>query len=218
MSKDVNLYSRISDLCKITGDTMYSLSKRSGVSESVLSRIKTNAQVKLSKKNLILLANYFCVNEEWLATGEGDKEAPGVVKDTLIHDEGLHLRFLQIAQTLFGDEDTSHLINDFHISMETMSTYTHIPQERIWEIVYDNCFPSYTEVKDLLKADQRIDANWLFLGVGTMFRSFVSQKESERILKLVDTITTLQETINAKNETIALLTERVRQLEGQVKK
>ena len=40
--------------------------------------------------------------------------------------------------------------------------------------------------------------------------------ELDRINKLVDTITTLQDAINAKNETIALLTERIKKLENQL--
>lgn len=81
----------------------------------------------------------------------------------------------------------------------------------------DNQFPSYTKVQDLLKADQRIDANWLFLGVGAMFRTGISQKDSERITTLVDTISTLQDTINLKSEIIIALTERIKQLVNQLK-
>lgn len=215
---NINLYSRIISLCKITGDTMYSLAKRSGVSESVLSRIKTNSQVKMSKKNLILLANYFCVNEDWLATGEGDKDAPGVVRDTLIHDNALRFRYIQIAQALYGNDNNNKINEDIDVSIEVMSTYTDIPQERIWGIVYDNQFPSYTEIQNLLKADQRIDANWLFLGVGSMFRTGMSQKDTERITTLVDTISTLQDTINLKSEIIIALNERIKQLENQLGK
>lgn len=162
----------------------------------------------MSKKNLILLANYFCVNEEWLASGEGERDAPGIVKDTLIHDSSLHSRFVQIAQKLYGDND-----NNVSIDIETMSTYTDIPQDRIYNIIYDNQFPSYTEIISLLKSDRKIDANWLILGVGNMYKNSIVIKEQERINKLVDTIATLQDTINAKNDVIATLSNRVMQLE-----
>lgn len=172
----------------------------------------------MSKKNLILLANYFCVNEDWLATGEGDKDAPGVVRDTLIHDNALRFRYIQIAQALYGNDNNNKINEDIDVSIEVMSTYTDIPQERIWGIVYDNQFPSYTEIQNLLKADQRIDANWLFLGVGSMFRTGMSQKDTERITTLVDTISTLQDTINLKSEIIIALNERIKQLENQLGK
>ena len=101
------------------------------------------------------------------------------------------------------------------MNTEVMSTYTNIPQNRAWGIIYDNQFPSYSEIQSLLKADRRIDANWLFLGVGSMFRQESSQKDSDRITALVDTISTLQETINIKSEIIDTLNERIKQLEAK---
>lgn len=171
MCSNVNLYPRIIELCKLSGDTMYSLSKRSGVSESVLSRLKTNSQTKISRKNLILLANYFCVNENWLATGEGDRDAPGLVKDTTIHDSALHSRFVQIAQKLYGDDDQSDFNKVISVDLETMSIFTDIPQHRLWKIIYDSQFPTYSEIISLLKSDRNLDANWLLLGVGDMKKS-----------------------------------------------
>ncbi len=54
-------------------------------------------------------------------------------------------------------------------------------------------------------------------GTGEMFNSEQpNSAELERINKLVDTIATLQDTINLKNETIAALTERNKQLEAQL--
>lgn len=54
-------------------------------------------------------------------------------------------------------------------------------------------------------------------GTGEMFNSEQpNSAELERINKLVDTIATLQDTINLKNETIAALSERNRLLEIQL--
>lgn len=54
-------------------------------------------------------------------------------------------------------------------------------------------------------------------GTGEMFNSEQPKSaELERINKLVDTIATLQDTINLKNETIAALTERNKILEAQL--
>ncbi len=54
-------------------------------------------------------------------------------------------------------------------------------------------------------------------GTGEMFNSEQpNSAELERINKLVDTIATLQDTINLKNETIAALTDRNKQLEAQL--
>ncbi|MCM1093732.1 MAG: helix-turn-helix domain-containing protein [Lachnospiraceae bacterium] len=214
----MNLYSRILELCKLTGDTMYSLAKHSGVSESALSRLKTNSQVKMSKKNIILLANYFCVNEDWLATGEGDRNAPGVTKDSLIHDGALHSRFLEVSQTIFGNnEDKDEFYITLNVDIEVMAAFTNISADRLWQIIYDKHYPSYTEVISLLKSDQRINANWLLTGVGEMFKTY-SSLDVNRIATLVDTIATLQKTISEKDKTIAILAAQVEQLKNQTKK
>lgn len=203
------MYSRILGLCKITGDTMYSLSKHIGISESTLSRLKNNGQSRISTKNLLLLANYFCVNPDWLKTGEGEKSAPGVVADTLIKDDAVCARFIQLASKLYGDSDGD-------VSTEEMAIYTGIPQDRLWMILFDDQYPYYTELIQLIKSDKRIDANWLMLGSGEMFKTSAA-KESERIDTLLKTMSQLQQTIDAKNEIIAALHERIAQLENQLK-
>lgn len=53
-------------------------------------------------------------------------------------------------------------------------------------------------------------------GTGPMFLSLVPNQDGERINKLVNTIGTLQDTIDAKSDTIATLTERIKQLESQL--
>lgn len=58
-----------------------------------------------------------------------------------------------------------------------------------------------------------ISADWLLCGEGEMLRS--SNKEAERISKLIDTITTLQDAINTKSQTIATLTEQIKKLENK---
>ena len=60
-----------------------------------------------------------------------------------------------------------------------------------------------------------ISRDWFLLGEGEMMKS--QSKELERINNLVDTISTLQEAINAKSETIAMQKERINQLENQLK-
>ncbi|MGN1245579.1 MAG: helix-turn-helix domain-containing protein [Muribaculaceae bacterium] len=65
----------------------------------------------------------------------------------------------------------------------------------------------------IVKAFPEISADWLLCGEGEMLRS--SNKEAERISKLIDTITTLQDAINTKSETIATLTEQIKKLENK---
>ena len=49
-----------------------------------------------------------------------------------------------------------------------------------------------------------------------MLLSLVPNQDGERINKLVNTIATLQDTIDAKSDSIATLTERIKQLESQL--
>lgn len=64
-----------------------------------------------------------------------------------------------------------------------------------------------------------LNLNWLMRGIGDMIINQKSNSaELERINKLVNTIATLQDTIDAKSESIATLSERVKQLELQINK
>lgn len=74
-------------------------------------------------------------------------------------------------------------------------------------------------VSSILKSFPDVSAEWLMRGKGEMFNSEQpNSAELERINKLVDTIATLQDTINLKNDAIASLTERIKQLESQINK
>ena len=75
---------------------------------------------------------------------------------------------------------------------------------------------SLDTVLSICKTFPDVSTNWLLLGEGDMFKS--QSRETERINKLVDTIATLQESINTKSETIAILNDRIKQIENQRKK
>ena len=75
---------------------------------------------------------------------------------------------------------------------------------------------SLDTVISICKTFPEISRDWLLLGEGDMFKW--QSRETERINKLVDTIATLQESINAKSETIAILNDRIKQIENQRKK
>ena len=75
---------------------------------------------------------------------------------------------------------------------------------------------SLDTVISICKTFPEISRDWLLLGEGDMLKS--QSREMERINTLLDTITTLQEAINAKSETIAILNDRIKQIENQRKK
>lgn len=78
--------------------------------------------------------------------------------------------------------------------------------------------PSYEAVEKILSTFPDLSAEWLIRGKGEMLLSQNGNpdKQAERMNKLVDTIATLQEAINAKTDTIDILTARVKQLETQL--
>lgn len=69
----------------------------------------------------------------------------------------------------------------------------------------------------VLYAYPEVSAEWLMRGDGPMILTTGSSIEMERINKLIDTITTLQDTINAKTQTIEIMSEKIKQLENQLK-
>lgn len=72
---------------------------------------------------------------------------------------------------------------------------------------------SIETLMSVLYAFPEISAEWLMRGSGDMIRkSQQNSAELERINKLVDTIATLQDTINLKNATIASLNDRIKHL------
>ena len=71
----------------------------------------------------------------------------------------------------------------------------------------------------VLHAFPEISSEWLLRGEGQMLiNKGCDSAEAERLNKLVDTIGTLQDTIKAKSDQIATLTERIKQLETQLNK
>lgn len=76
---------------------------------------------------------------------------------------------------------------------------------------------SLQTVTAILNACPQVSAEWLMRGEGGPYKTEQSNTaELDRINKLVDTIATLQDTINAKNDMIATLCNHVTQLENQI--
>lgn len=92
-----------------------------------------------------------------------------------------------------------------------------IPQNTLNNYINGLRKPSYDFVEKVFLANPDLSSEWLIRGTGEMLLSQMdnTDKQAERLNKLIDTITTLQDTINAKSEQIALLTERIKQLENQ---
>lgn len=68
-------------------------------------------------------------------------------------------------------------------------------------------------VVSILRVFPEISAEWLLRGQGKMF----SDEGTERVMSILDTMATLQESINVKDDIISGLNEKIRQLESQLK-
>lgn len=80
--------------------------------------------------------------------------------------------------------------------------------------------PNAVTLIGIAKRFPELSLEWLLLGEGSMLKTkssadAVEEKNTERLLRLVDTIATLQETINAKSDTISRLNERIKELENK---
>lgn len=177
---NMNVISRIQELANTKGVSMYIISQDTGISQSVLSRLKTNKTAKLSRINLEILANYFCVNPDWLATGEGDQYAAGLIKDTKIYDEGLWERIEELAIKLFSMNKTSS-----GIDYEKMSAAIAINPQRLYSIIRNNEFPTYSELLNIVKISN-LNINWLITGNGPMLKE-VSEESTPALVPASET-------------------------------
>ncbi|MBQ8728557.1 MAG: helix-turn-helix transcriptional regulator [Oscillospiraceae bacterium] len=77
---------------------------------------------------------------------------------------------------------------------------------------------SLSTINSILNNFPDVSAEWLLRGEGVMYKSQNSLLElnSNRMERLIDTITTLQETINEKSKTIQLLEEENRKLKTEL--
>ncbi len=100
------------------------------------------------------------------------------------------------------------LANEIGFSYSTLNKYFNKKSNTIdYELIYK-----------LVSQYSDISSKWLIEGEGPMLIAELDKesKNMERIEKLVDTITTLQGTINEKTKTIQLLDEELKRVKGEL--
>lgn len=112
------------------------------------------------------------------------------------------------------NEKIRDIISYFKMSDRQFAIKIGVTQSVIGSMFQKGTEPSSKVIRNTLSAFPEISSDWFLRNEGEMFRS--KSKEIERINSLLDTITTLQNTINSKSETIAVLNERIKQLENQL--
>jgi transcriptional regulator with XRE-family HTH domain len=109
------------------------------------------------------------------------------------------------------------LIKSFALTERAFALKCGIAQNTMSYYLSGKRKPSYEAIEKILLTFPEVSAEWLTRGNGDMFlgENQIDTKSAERMNKLIDSITTLQEVIDAKNSTIAALTERLKQCENQ---
>ncbi|WP_295729739.1 XRE family transcriptional regulator [uncultured Muribaculum sp.] len=108
------------------------------------------------------------------------------------------------------------IISAYKLSDRQFAIKIGVTQSVIGSMFQKGTEPSSKVIRNTLTAFPEISADWFLRDSGEMLKS--QSKEIERINSLLDTITTLQQAINAKSDTIAALNERIKQLENQLNK
>lgn len=101
-----------------------------------------------------------------------------------------------------------------NLSVRALAIKCSLKQQTLDKHIKGISEPSANTLMGIASAFPEISTEWLLLGNGSMLKA---DKETERINSLIDTITTLQEALNAKSETVAALTSRITELENQLK-
>lgn len=105
-------------------------------------------------------------------------------------------------------ERINALISHLGLSTRAFALQCGLRQNTLSNQLNGNREISLATVMAILSAYPNVSAEWLLRGTGDMFNS-KEEKESERINLLLDTIATLQQTINEKSETIKELQNRL---------
>lgn len=119
-------------------------------------------------------------------------------------------------------------INEFReycaISKKTLAASIGVEQTTLNNQLIGKRGLSLDTVIALLQTFSELSSEWLLRDRGEMLLNkydgsaeAINLKQAERIESLIDTIATLQEAINVKDDVISGLNEKIRQLESQLK-
>jgi len=109
-------------------------------------------------------------------------------------------------------------INYLNITDSAFAKKIGVTQSVIASMFLRGTEPSAKVISSVLAVFDDISAEWLLRGKGEMLISANQSKDenTERISRLVDTIATLQGTINEQAKTIQVYEDKVRKLNGEL--
>lgn len=112
-------------------------------------------------------------------------------------------------------ERLQKILSYSNLSVRALAIKCSLKQQTLDKHIKGISEPSANTLMSIAAAFPELSTEWLLLGNGPMLKE---DKEPERINSLIDTITTLQDTIKSKSDMITILTERIKQLENQLGK
>ena len=115
------------------------------------------------------------------------------------------------------NEKIREIISYYKLSDRQFSIKIGVTQSVIGSMFQKNTAPSSKVIRLTLNAFTDISADWLLRNKGPMLISDIKPDPNiERMERLVDTIATLQGTINEQMKTIQLFTEENQKLKGEL--
>lgn len=115
------------------------------------------------------------------------------------------------------NEKIREIISYYKLSDRQFSIKIGVTQSVIGSMFQKNTEPSSKVIKLTLNAFTDISADWLLRNKGPMLISDIKPDPNiERMERLVDTIATLQGTINEQMKINQLLTEKLKKIEGEL--
>ena len=115
------------------------------------------------------------------------------------------------------NEKIREIISYYKLSDRQFSIKIGVTQSVIGSMFQKNTEPSSKVIRLTLNAFTDISADWLLRNKGPMLISDIKPDPNiERMERLVDTIATLQGTINERMKTIQLFTEENQKLKGEL--
>ena len=115
------------------------------------------------------------------------------------------------------NEKIREIISYYKLSDRQFSIKIGVTQSVIGSMFQKNTEPSSKVIRLTLNAFTDISADWLLRNKGPMMISDIKPDPNiERMERLVDTIATLQGTINEQMKTIQLFTEENQKLKGEL--
>lgn len=115
------------------------------------------------------------------------------------------------------NEKIREIISYYKLSDRQFSIKIGVTQSVIGSMFQKNTEPSSKVIRLTLNAFADISADWLLRNKGPMLISDIKPDPNiERMERLVDTIATLQGTINEQMKTIQLFTEENQKLKGEL--